>query len=227
MSAGRVPSVGIRNTREADFAAIIELSKRVYPKSRPWGEAALGSHLTVFREGQFVAEDQDTGAIVGMAASLIVRWDDYNMNVNWREITAGGYFTNHDPQGRTLYGAEIMVDPEHQGRGIGKRIYHARRELCRRLKRLRIRAGARLRGYHGYADRMSAEEYVLAVVKGELADPTLTFQLRQSFRVLAVVSNYLRYDPESLGWAAVIEWLNHKVAKPKHYAARDTKFIKP
>jgi hypothetical protein len=26
--------------------------------------------------------------------------------------------------------------------------------------------------------------------------------------VLAVVSGYLRHDPESLGFAAVIEWLN-------------------
>jgi GNAT superfamily N-acetyltransferase len=227
VSAGRAPPVVVRNTRTADFPAITALTKCVYPESPPWGEAALASHLVLFPEGQLVAEEEATGQIVGMAASLIVRWDDYDMNVTWRDITSGGFFTNHDPTGRTLYGAEVMVHPDQQGRGIGKLMYAARRDLCRRLKLLRIRAGARLRGYHRYADRMSAEEYVLAVVKGELSDPTLTFQLKQSFRVLAVVPNYLRYDPESLRWAAVIEWLNHKVAKPRHYAARDTRFIKP
>jgi hypothetical protein len=29
--------------------------------------------------------------------------------------------------------------------------------------------------------------------------------------VIGVVSNYLRHDPESLGYAAVIEWLNAAV----------------
>jgi hypothetical protein len=48
-------------------------------------------------------------------------------------------------------------------------------------------------------------------VQGELSDPTLSFQLRRGFRVLATVSGYLRHDPESLGYAAVIEWLNPEV----------------
>jgi hypothetical protein len=73
---------------------------------------------------------------------------------------------------------------------------------------LRIRAGGRLRGYHRHAATMSAREYVDAVVKGTLSDPTLSFQLAQGFRVLGVVKHYLEPDPESLGYAAVIEWLN-------------------
>ncbi len=72
--------------------------------------------------------------VVGMAASLIVFWDDYDMKDSWRDFTDHGMFTNHDPvKGRTLYGAEVMVRPSMQGRGIGSKIYHARRELVRRL----------------------------------------------------------------------------------------------
>lgn len=42
-----------------------------------------------------------------MAASLIVLWDDYEMEANWRDFTGGGMFTNHDSaRGRTLYGAQ-------------------------------------------------------------------------------------------------------------------------
>jgi hypothetical protein len=58
-----------------------------------------------------------------------------------------------------------------------------------------------------------------------LGDPTLSFQLRRGFDVIAVVSNYLRHDPESLGYAAIIERLNKHVAKTKDYAGRDTRFI--
>ncbi|GIW50830.1 MAG: hypothetical protein KatS3mg081_0185 [Gemmatimonadales bacterium] len=209
----------VRNTRLSDAPGIIELSRLVYPHSPSWNETQLASHLRVFPEGQFVAIHRHTGEVVGMAASLIVLWDEYDMEASWRDFTDAGMFTNHNPKGRTLYGAEVMVHPDFQGLGIGTRLYQARRELVRRLGLLRIRAGARLRGYHRYADRLSPAEYVRALVRGELADPTLTFQLRRGFQVLAVVKGYLRYDPESLGNAAVIEWINPDVATPKDYPA--------
>jgi hypothetical protein len=42
--------------------------------------------------------------------------------------------------------------------------------------------------------------------------------------VLAVVHAYLRNDPESLGYAAVIEWLNPAVALPEDALGRDARF---
>jgi hypothetical protein len=45
--------------------------------------------------------------------------------------------------------------------------------------------------------------------------------------VIAVVSGYLRYDPESLGFAAVIEWLNPAVATAEDYACRPPKYLRP
>ncbi len=73
---------------------------------------------------------------------------------------------------------------------------------------------------------MSAEQYAIQVVQGALSDPTLTFQLRQGFEVLAVVSGYLQHDPESLGYAAVIEWMNPDVAQPADCAGRDRRFAR-
>ncbi len=225
MASRTAARVGVRNTRLEDFSGIIDLSARVYSQAPPWSETQLQSHLTVFPEGQFVAVEANSNRVVGMAASLIVLWDDYETDMDWRDFTDQGMFTNHDPQrGRTLYGAEIMVDPARQRSGIGKKLYQARRDLVERLGLLRIRAGARLRGYHRFANRMSAAEYVKRVVKGTIGDPTLSFQLRQGFHVLAVVDNYLRHDPESLGHAAVIEWINARVAKPEDYAAISQRF---
>jgi len=207
---------------------MIELCSRVYPEAKPWTPEQLASHLRVFPEGQMVVEEIATGRIVGMASSLIVRWDDYDFHADWREWTDGGYFTNHDPEnGHTLYGAEVMADPAMQRRGIGKRLYAARRELVRRLGLLRIRAGARLRGYHRYADRLTPEQYVEKVVAGELRDPTLSFQLREGFEVVAVVPSYLRNDPESLGHAVVIEWLNPDRIDEAVTAGRDPHFLSP
>jgi ribosomal protein S18 acetylase RimI-like enzyme len=215
------PAIQVRPTRPEDFPGIIALSRRVYPDSPSWTEDQLASHLRVFPQGQLVAVDSDTGEIVGMAASLIVLWDDYEMHGNWRNFTDSGYFTNHDPDGHTLYGAEVMVDPTRQRQGIGRKLYAARRELTERLGLRRIRAGARLRGYHVHAGRMPADEYVRRIVAGTLQDPTLSFQLQHGFRVLAVIPEYLRHDPESLGWAAVIEWINPRAASPEDQEAQE------
>ena len=214
----RRKGIRTRPMRRGDFPAIIELTREVYPHSKPWSDAQLSSHLEVFPEGQLVAEDAANGEIVGMAASLIVFWDDYDMAASWRDFTAAGTFINHDPVlGRTLYGAEVMVKPSCQGQGIGGLLYRARIRIAKRFGLLRIRAGARLRGYGAHADTMSPEEYVEKVKTGELIDPTLTFQLHRDFHVLAVVKGYLGDDPESRGYAAVIEWLNPEVATPEDY----------
>jgi GNAT superfamily N-acetyltransferase len=209
----------VRPVESRDFPGIIALCERTYPDSAPWSEAQLSRHLEIFAEGQLVAVDRDQ-RVTGYAASLIVYWDDYSMDATWRDFTDRGMFTNHDPvMGRTLYGAEVMVHPEIRGSGVGGKLYDARRDLAVRLGLLRIRAGARLRGFHKYAGRMTAEDYVRDVARGARRDPTLSFQLNRGFHVLAVVEGYLRHDPESLGWAAVIEWLNPALATPADWAA--------
>lgn len=206
--------INVRNTVPRDFESIINLCKAVYPDSVPWRTEQLASHLKMFAEGQFVAVDAATGDVVGAAFSLVIRWDDYDFTGTWRDYTDGGMFTNHDPEhGRTLYGAEIMVHPKIQSAGIGSKLYRARRELVERLGLLRIRAAARLRGYHRFSAELTAQEYVNRVVNGVIRDPTLSFQLKHGFVVLGVVGGYLQNDPESLGYAAVIEWLNPGVTK--------------
>jgi len=40
-------------------------------------------------------------------------------------------------------------------------------------------------------------------------------------------SVYLGLDPESLGCAALIEWINHEVARPEDTADRNPRFLRP
>ncbi|HVZ49369.1 MAG TPA: GNAT family N-acetyltransferase [Gemmatimonadaceae bacterium] len=215
--------VVVRETRPEDFDGIVALSEDVY-HSHPWTPAQLASHHAIFPEGQFVALDAESGQLLGMAASLIIAWSDYEPQGAWPGFTDNGMFTNHDPGGRTLYGAEVMARPAEQGRGIGTALYRARRELAVRLRMLRIRAGARLRGYGKFARELLPLEYVLRVVRGELFDPTLSFQLRRGFHVIDVVSGYLRHDEESLGFAATIQWLNPAEARPEDYGTANPAF---
>lgn len=206
---GRGP-VRIRNPRMEDIPAMIALHRRCFPymvaADGAWEESELKSHLEVFEEGQLVAEVE--GRIVGVASSLIVGMGrDPLRKHTYYGITDDGYFYNHDPQGDTLYGAEVYVDPAMQGRGIGKALYEARRDLCRRLNLRRILAGGRLSNYADHADRLTPEEYVWQVQEGKIKDPVLGFQISQGFAVRGVMPNYIR-DPRSKDFASLIEWLN-------------------
>ncbi|MFW5972821.1 MAG: GNAT family N-acetyltransferase [Bacteroidota bacterium] len=214
----------VRNTRPGDFERIEDLSLKVYPNDFPWTADYLSSHLDVFPEGQFVAVDA-ADYVVGMAASLIVNWEDYDHLDSYNDFTDRGYFRNHDPSGRTLYGAEVMVDPEFRGKGIGSLVYDARRALVQELGLLRIRAGARLPGYAAVADRINPRDYVLEVSKGTRYDATLSFQLKHGFHVLAIVPAYQVNDPRSRNFAALIEWLNPDLATEEDYRRQRRYFL--
>jgi hypothetical protein len=226
-SSRQQEQVFVRNTQPRDFEGIADLCRRIYPETPPWNLEQLSSHLRLFPEGQFVAVFGEEAKVVGMCASLIVDWEDYHTLDSWEQFTANGMFTNHDPQrGRTLYGAEVIVDVTLQHHGIGDKLYRARRELTESQRLLRIRAGSRLAGYCHCADRLRPEEYVVGVVEGIEYDPTLSFQLKEGFHVLAVVPHYLTDDPKSLGYAAVIEWLNPELIRAEHIAERPTRFLR-
>lgn len=228
MSLLRKPpsNIIIRQTQPGDFEHIIEMGRLIYSDYGTWSIKQLESHQQIFPQGQLVAVEEDTGELVGSSSSLIVLWDDYHIQDTWKDFTDNGMFTNHDTEGRTLYGADVMVHPHVQGRGIGKIMYKARRELTRSLGLRRIRAGARLRNYGKYQNEMTPEEYVRKIINGDLGDPTLSFQVKQGFRIIGVVRDYLHCDEESCGHAAVIEWVNHQVAQRKDTYGRDSKFAK-
>lgn len=202
--------------RPEHFDAIQELCKKVYPFSKPWSVEQLQSHQAYFPDGQLIVVEKESQRVVGLAFSLIIHWDDYLHQDNWKDFTAGGFFHNHNPKrGKTLYGAEVMVDPEYQGRGIGGMLYKGRQDIVKKYKLRRIRAGARLRGYSKFSEQLNPSEYAQQVMAKKIYDPTLSFQLSHGFVVLEVAKNYLFSDPESLGYAAVIEWLNPEVTTEK------------
>ncbi len=170
-----------------------------------WRESHLESHLRVFPEGQFCAELDDR--IVGSASSLIVKLvPDYTEHT-WGQITANGMFTNHDPQGDSLYGADVSTHPRVRRLGIATMLYRARKDLAVKLNLRRIIAGGRLFNYCEYSDKMSAFEYAQKVVRKELADPVLSFQLRNGFQFVKILPNYMK-DSRSLNYASFIEWKN-------------------
>ena len=206
---GRKPSaVRIRRIRPGDLPAVFEVQRAAYTgfaAHRLCTERNFAMQLEAFPEGQLVARIGDR--IVGYAMSLIVHMDDDSPWYSYNEVTGAGSFSTHDPAGDTLYGADLAVVPDFRGRGVADALYKGRHHILNRFNLRRMVAGGRIPGYAGHAGRLSPEEYVAAVVSGELTDPALNAHLRSGYKVKGVRMGYLD-DHQSLDFATHLEYLN-------------------
>ncbi|MFB4324935.1 GNAT family N-acetyltransferase [Paenibacillus sp. JNUCC32] len=203
-----VPVV-IRGYTEADFDELIAIQSETFPPPYPpeqwWNKEQLMQHVTLFPEGALCVEVD--GMLAGSITSLIVEYDPMEPAHSWAEATDNGYIRTHQPDGNTLYIADICVRPRFRKLGLGKwliqSLYHVTIE--RGLDRLL--GGGRMPGYHRHAHEMSAVEYLDAVVRGDLKDPVITFLLRCGRTPVGVAAEYLE-DEESCNYGALMEWKN-------------------
>lgn len=189
-----------------DFDALVQLQTTCFPGMKPWSREQIESQLSVFPQGQLVVESE--GKVVASSSSLIL---DFNPKLAWHDwhlIADNGFIRNHNRKGDTLYGIEIMVDPDYRGLKLARRLYDARKELCREMNLARIIVGGRIPGYGEHADKMSAREYVERVTEKALYDPVLTAQISNGFALQGLIPNYLPTDTESRGYATFLEWRN-------------------
>jgi hypothetical protein len=207
--AAPMPAMGtlrVRPARLDDCAAIRALQRHAHPGIAPWTVKQLESQRRAFPEGQLVADCE--GEVVGAASTLVMKWDEFLLDETWRHVTGDGYFTTHDPAGRTLFGAELVVNFVRHGTGAARALYLAQRRLCRRLNLRRLVVAARMPGYSACAEAMSPETYAQRVVWGDIEDANLRFAMTLGFQYCGVIRGYLPEDRESRGNAALFVWLN-------------------
>jgi GNAT superfamily N-acetyltransferase len=196
----------VRPARVTDYAAIRALQRHGHSNGTEYSLPQLESQRHAFPEGQLVAERD--GQVVGAASSLVVQWDDYVLDPTWKSVTGDGYFSTHDTAGRTLYGAEVVVDLARRGAGVGRALFQAQRRLCRKLNLRRIISALPLSGYHEFRDQMPPELYAQRVIWGDIPDAELRLQMSQGFQYCGIIRNYLPEDAPSGGNAALVVWLN-------------------
>ena len=206
------PRLVVRQLRKTDLKAIQDIQRKSFPTIEPWTKEQLESQLTFFPEGQIGVEID--GNLVATSSSLIVDEEDFGAYHTFDQVSDNGFIRNHDPDGDTLYGIDIAIDPKNRGVHLTRRIYEARKELARQKNLRAILIAGRIPGYAKQMEKMSAEEYVRRVIRKDLKDkdPVLTAQLAQGFSVRAVLKDYLPSDAESGGHAVFMEWLN-----PEHH----------
>ncbi len=198
--------IELRRLGPEDFDAVVALQLRCFPKMKTWTREQFDSQHATFPEGQVGIFFE--GKLVASSASLVVEYSDYSDWSNWMELSDHGFIRNHDPEGDTLYGIEIQVDPAMRGMKLARRLYQARKDLCRERDLARMIVGGRIPGYAKHKDEMTAREYVERVMEKSLYDPVLTTQLANGFVLRELVPDYLPSDEDSSGWATCLEWPN-------------------
>ncbi|MCE2875900.1 MAG: GNAT family N-acetyltransferase [Planctomycetaceae bacterium] len=205
----------LRSMTQADYEAVGRICAAVYPTERPYTQAELEAHHQRFPEGQFVTVHQASGAVAGVHFTLIVHMSAFHIDDSWDTMTAGDSFADHDPvAGHTLYGADLMVAPEHQHHGIARALTEAARELVQARRLWRMVGGSRMPGYGRFVASLEPNTYISKVKQAELTDPVLTAHLHDGWDAVTAIRGYLPHDEESAGWAAVIRWINPDCPPP-------------
>lgn len=196
----------VRQINLEDIEAVAALSFKCFGSEMSLSLDHITSIMSIFPEGQACVEYD--GEIIGTALSLIVNIDDYARNHTYDDITGGGYIRNHNPKGINLYGIEVGVDQDYRNLNLGKKLYEKRKQICRDFNLRSIIIGGRMPNYHKYAPKMDPKTYVAAVIAGDIYDPVITFQKQNGFTLRNILPGYLPGDPESLEFAAALEWMN-------------------
>lgn len=201
--------VCIRNYTKADFDQLIEIQSECFPPPFPeelwWNKEQLTNHVTLFPEGALCVEIDRQ--LAGSLTGLCVDFNPSHPSHTWEEITDHGYIRNHNPNGNTLYIVDISVRPKYRKLGLGKLMMQAMYHVVIEKGYVRLLGGGRMPGYHKVAEKMTPEEYLSAIINGQLKDPVISFLLRCGRVPVGVVENYLE-DKESYNHAVLMEWRN-------------------
>jgi predicted amidohydrolase/ribosomal protein S18 acetylase RimI-like enzyme len=214
--APRLPKHGKvldRLLRASDYRAVAAIQVRSFPHMEPWTREQFTAQIARFPEGQLGVEFG--GRLVGTSSTLIVRLDELRAAHSFKDASDGGYITNHDPGGDSLYGIDIAVDPEFRGLRLARRLYDARKEIATERGLRRMLIAGRMPNYHRQQKLLTPEQYVEKVRSKELRDAVVTAQLSNGFQVLHVLRDYLPSDKESCGHAVLMEWSNPDWVPPE------------
>ena len=199
--------VHLRQLTADDYEAVVALQLQCFPDMEPWAQRQWNGLTERFPEGQIGIDVEDEG-LVATCSSLVVHASDIGDWHDWQSIADGGNIRNHDLAGDTLYGIEMQVSPEWRGYRLSRRLYDARKDICRRLNLARIMIGGRIPGYSKHQEKMTAREYVDAVMERRLHDPVLTAQVSNGFVLKRLIADYMPTDEDSAGYATELEWPN-------------------
>jgi GNAT superfamily N-acetyltransferase len=197
--------LAVRHMEPGDAVALEALQKIVFPalsEDELIRAPHYLRHLQLFPEGQFVITDN--GKVIGMTTTMRSEFDFNHYHHTFIETIAGGWLTNHNPNGDWLYGLDIGVHPAYRGKGLARYLYRARHIIARELGLKGQVTVGMMNGYGAVSSQISGEQYYQQLVQGIRTDPTITPQMKIGFVPLALIPDYLS-DPTCGNYGVLIK----------------------
>lgn len=122
----------LRNLEIDDYAQLALLMEDVYSDiGGAWSHDSLCTLIKDFPEGQIVIED--SGNIIAAALTVKCSYDRFSRTHTYDDLIGRRDRIRHDKNGDALYGMDLFVSKKYRDLRLGRRLYDARKELCRTL----------------------------------------------------------------------------------------------
>lgn len=197
--------LNLRNLMSDDYDQLKALMDAVYHDiGGAWPKRTIDKLIQEFPDGQIAIEDD--GLLVGVALTVQVDYDEFSNPHKYDDLIGHREIILNDENGDAMYGLDVLIHPDYRGYRLGRRLYEARKELCRSMNLRAILAGGRIPEYHQHADELTPAQYIDKVSRKEIYDPILSFQQANDFQVKRLLRKYLPEDEQSRGYATLLEW---------------------
>ena len=142
--------LNLRNLTSDDYDQLKVLMDAVYNDiGGAWPRDTIHHLVEQFPDGQICIEDH--GEVVAVALTVCVKYERFSDPHTYDDLILRNQKIWHNPNGDALYGLDVFIHPEYRGYRLGRRLYEARKELCRQLNLRSILAGGRIPHYCQYA----------------------------------------------------------------------------
>ncbi len=218
-----IPQLTIRNLQIDDYPAIKSLMDDVYADiGGAWPEETISKLIGAFPEGQIGIFDNEL--LAGLALTLMVDYLKFSNPHKHEDLVDARDHIQNNAKGDALYGLDVIIRKDYRGYRLGRRLYDARKELCRQYNLRAILAGGRIPNYEKHQQKLKPTEYIQQVASRKIYDPILTFQLSNNFQVKRLLKSYLPEDEQSSGFATLLEW-NNILYEPDESVIRSKKTV--
>ncbi|MCP1367448.1 GNAT family N-acetyltransferase, partial [Halomonas sp. BBD48] len=124
--------LNLRNLTLDDYPQLKALMDSVYNDiGGAWPKLTIDKLIAEFPDGQIVIEDD--GRIVGVALTALVEYDRFSNPHKYDDLIGHREIILNNPDGDALYGLDVLIHPDYRGYRLGRRLYEARKDLCRSM----------------------------------------------------------------------------------------------